>query len=154
LIKALTTLYPEHQFKPWLFRRVPQGYWNDPQNQLLFMDWFASVYNIKSVEDWYNVDVKEVVKNGGGGLIDKHNHSLIHALKSVSNITLSALLTYFRSILKSHGNCGVSTKLHKAFGQKKKMSKSFYKLRLRLLASIGLTTGLTSRLRIHDILYY
>jgi hypothetical protein len=86
LIKALTTLYPEHQVKPWLFRRVPQGYWNDPQNQLLFMDWFASVYNIKSVEDWYNVDVKQIIKNGGVGLIEKHNHSLINALKSVCNI--------------------------------------------------------------------
>jgi hypothetical protein len=58
LFSALNKLYPQHNWDPTRFSRVPLGYWQQPNTiqhyHNLFMKW-KNVYNIRSVSDWFEL---------------------------------------------------------------------------------------------------
>lgn len=112
LFSALSVLFPgtclslsicsvsvsvEYRWIAWKFAKVPQGFWNSPNNQRLFFDWMAEDMNMKTLEDWYNVsvevcllhftlfnrNVKEVEKRGGSILMQHFGGSLRRALSTV-----------------------------------------------------------------------
>lgn len=37
----VSCVYPEFDWKVWRFSRVPDGFWDDFQNQIQFMDWLG-----------------------------------------------------------------------------------------------------------------
>jgi hypothetical protein len=47
-IKALTTIYAEHDWIPWKFAQVPVKYWDDKNNRKLFFDWLGKQVGIIS----------------------------------------------------------------------------------------------------------
>jgi hypothetical protein len=53
-------VYPEHEWLPWRFSKVPNGFWDDIKNQRDFLDWAGKQLNYKNKEDWYKV-TKEVI---------------------------------------------------------------------------------------------
>jgi hypothetical protein len=55
LSKALQSIYPEFQFYPWLFERVPVRFWDDLNNQRQYFDWLAKRLNVNHLDGWYNV---------------------------------------------------------------------------------------------------
>ena len=57
-MKLITTLFPEYNWLPWKFNSVPNGYWNDKENQLKFMEWLFHELNFKLMTDWYNINAK------------------------------------------------------------------------------------------------
>ncbi len=80
LIQALCAVYPEQKFLPWLFEKVPQGFWDNTANQRSYLDWLASQLNITKAEDWYSVKVSDVVTRRGGSLLSRYGGSLSKAL--------------------------------------------------------------------------
>jgi hypothetical protein len=98
MYSALSTIYPEKKWLPWLFDKVPQGYWEDTANQLSFLDWISQRLEVKSQEDWYKIKtsgihgdnmsitigyVVDIEKLGGTTLLRYYNGSLIKALQTL-----------------------------------------------------------------------
>eukprot|EP00027_Filamoeba_sp_ATCC50430_P012117 CAMPEP_0168573886 /NCGR_PEP_ID=MMETSP0413-20121227/18779_1 /TAXON_ID=136452 /ORGANISM="Filamoeba nolandi, Strain NC-AS-23-1" /LENGTH=312 /DNA_ID=CAMNT_0008607177 /DNA_START=21 /DNA_END=956 /DNA_ORIENTATION=- len=82
----LQALYPNYEWLPWKFPKLPKGYWNNMDNQKKFFEWLRhpSRLNIPSLEDWYKVSVEDVAKQGGYFLLQTHYHySLGKALRAV-----------------------------------------------------------------------
>ena len=69
----LKEAYPEHDWKPWLFHKVPKGFWNSKENQRKFLDWIGDQMSIKTFSDWYKVSYKNLFKLGGKALTDKYS---------------------------------------------------------------------------------
>ncbi len=63
LFTLLPSVYPEHEWLPWKFRRhTPTGFWNDQSNQRKFVEWAATELQVKEMDDWYNITYR-VKKN-------------------------------------------------------------------------------------------
>jgi hypothetical protein len=54
----VTTAYPDYDWLPWKFAKIPAKYWDDIENQRRFMDHLAKELNIKEFSDWYQVTQK------------------------------------------------------------------------------------------------
>ncbi len=64
LPQLLTLVYPEYEWLPWRFQHpVPTGFWKDEGNQIKFVEWAGTQFQIKEMSDWYKITIN--VKNGG-----------------------------------------------------------------------------------------
>jgi hypothetical protein len=54
----LSTLYPDYNWLPWKFSKVPFNYWQDLKNHRKFLDWAATQLNVKEMSDWYKISQK------------------------------------------------------------------------------------------------
>lgn len=82
LFFALTSAYPEHQWKAWMFDRVPNGFWKNKENQLSYFDHLAKELNINNLEEWKKVKLSDV-KNFGTEILNLYGNSISKALSSV-----------------------------------------------------------------------
>ena len=73
--KILSFAYPEINWKQWKFNQVPKGYWNNPSNVKDFFENNKEIFKIKQQEDWYKITNKDLIDNGGGGLLNQFNGS-------------------------------------------------------------------------------
>jgi hypothetical protein len=62
---AVRTVYPEHDWVEWNFKRTVSGFWDDPKNQKRFFKWFEERNGIKSFDDWYQFSANDVITGGG-----------------------------------------------------------------------------------------
>src|SRR5690242_1449988 len=70
VVKAITLLYPEHDWMPWLFtERVPPNYWKEPIHQKKFMEYLARRCTITAPHEWYNITARDIMKHGGHSLL-------------------------------------------------------------------------------------
>lgn len=83
VLAALKAVFPEYNWIPWKFERTPAKFWKDEQNHRLFFDWFASQYNITKPEDWYNIKLEDIVREGGSSLIQLYQKNLFVALSTI-----------------------------------------------------------------------
>lgn len=81
--KAVMATYPEHDWKPWKFAKLPQEFWNSIENQQSFFDWLSGELNLKNLDDWYSVKVSSVREKGDKGLLRMYDGSLGVALSTV-----------------------------------------------------------------------
>jgi hypothetical protein len=51
----ISSAFPEHEWLPWKFGKVPKGYWESKENQRKFMKWLATQLSFKSIEDFYKL---------------------------------------------------------------------------------------------------
>jgi hypothetical protein len=65
LINALKANYPDHQWLPWRFKKITQGWWKSIDNQNLFLDWATERLNIRSLDDWYSKSGNDIIDLGG-----------------------------------------------------------------------------------------
>jgi hypothetical protein len=85
---ALMNIFPDHKWHPWLFKTgtmVSIGYWDDPKNQREYLDWLGGHLGVRELEDWYQIKVSDVAKNGGVSLLSRHGDSLIKLLSAIYN---------------------------------------------------------------------
>jgi hypothetical protein len=68
---ALKAIYPEHSWNKFLVQ------WANVTNQRAFFDKLAVSLNVKSPEDWYKVNVKTVLQEGGYFVNKYYKGSLI-----------------------------------------------------------------------------
>eukprot|EP01114_Cavostelium_apophysatum_P019779 TRINITY_DN6459_c0_g1_i1.p1 TRINITY_DN6459_c0_g1~~TRINITY_DN6459_c0_g1_i1.p1 ORF type:complete len:352 (-),score=50.40 TRINITY_DN6459_c0_g1_i1:8-1063(-) len=59
------------------------GFWNNPLIQSSFLDRIALRSNVRKWEDWYSVDKRAFLKNGGEGLLKYYNGCHVEAITSV-----------------------------------------------------------------------
>ena len=90
-------VYPEYEWLPWKFYKLPNNYWDNIKNHRKFMDWAEKQLGIKEKSDWYkillqvllfiNVSVLIMSKNlreiGGSKILIHYNLSLYNLLSSV-----------------------------------------------------------------------
>jgi hypothetical protein len=74
----LKRLYPEGKWEEP--SKAPSGHWNDIQNQRKFFDDLASKLNVKQPDDWYDVQTRTVVKEGGSFINRLYKGSLIQGM--------------------------------------------------------------------------
>jgi hypothetical protein len=68
--QAVTTLFPEHDWKPWRFTRVPHGYWDLEQHRREFLEWLAQKLGFsRDLSGWYTVDRGVVEEHGGRAML-------------------------------------------------------------------------------------
>jgi hypothetical protein len=71
LPKLLTTLYLQHNWQVWKFKTLPNRFWDDEDNVIMFMDWLCSQLQVIHPFDWYNIS-NEVIERHGAGLLLKY----------------------------------------------------------------------------------
>lgn len=81
LAAALQSLFPEHEWQPWRFSKVPNNFWKDSQNVRRWFEWLAPQVKVAKMEDWYSVTTELVVERGGGGMLKCFGFSLSAALE-------------------------------------------------------------------------
>jgi hypothetical protein len=80
----LNVVYPEYNWKPWLFGTVPKGYWKDDKNQRQFFFWLAEILNIEHPEDLCLLQRHHFENYGGGSLFNtEYGGSLRKALMTL-----------------------------------------------------------------------
>jgi hypothetical protein len=63
--RAVRAVFPAHEWHSWLFRQVPDGYWDDIGNQRLFFDWLGKKIGVTSLAEWANVRPQVIISSGG-----------------------------------------------------------------------------------------
>ena len=58
LLKIVRSVYPEYEWLPWKFVACPQGFWDNIENQKVFIQWAGKQLKIKEMSDWYKVSQK------------------------------------------------------------------------------------------------
>jgi len=79
----LKTVYPDKQWLPWRFSKVPGGYWEKLENQRTYLEWLSSKLGYKKMEDWYQVTAKHFEENFGGSLLTLYKGSPSKILSTV-----------------------------------------------------------------------
>ena len=54
----LSTVFPEYEWLPWKFEKLPINFWEDPKNMWKFFEWAASQLDVKSLTEWQNISRK------------------------------------------------------------------------------------------------
>jgi len=68
------------EWKPWLFDKAPNAFWQDPENQKWYMDWLAEELGITELDGWYIYDRDVLNRSKGGGLLGLYSTSLARIL--------------------------------------------------------------------------
>lgn len=63
--RAVKATFPDHEWVPWFFVEIPHGYFADPTNRRLYMDWLGKRLGFQKPEDWYAVTHRTFEENAG-----------------------------------------------------------------------------------------
>jgi len=85
LATLLAAIYPQHDWDPLRFRRVPANYWASVANQKRFLDRLGSELGIgvSELSKWYQVPRRVIVDRGGGRILDLYQDSIPAMLSAV-----------------------------------------------------------------------
>lgn len=75
--------FPDFDWKPWLFRQAPNGFWNDLNNCYAYAKWFEAQRGFKSIEGWYGITQDDVYELSGAGLMDHFSCSVQRFVSAV-----------------------------------------------------------------------
>ena len=67
--RLVHTVYPDRDWKPWLFVQVPKNFWPKAENRISYMKWLEERLGYESPEDWYRVTNNDLIANAGASLI-------------------------------------------------------------------------------------
>jgi len=81
--KALRSIYPEHQWFPWKFTKIPDGCWNDVNNQKKSFRILGLKFGYQNESNWQNLTVDHPIENGGRGLLERFNHTSLPAIQYI-----------------------------------------------------------------------
>ena len=82
LFKILTSVYPDYEWLPWKFTRIPENGWKEGAKQ--FMDMVTKELKMNTLDDWYNVSKEDIKKfKGGNRILTPYNGSMFKLLTSV-----------------------------------------------------------------------
>eukprot|EP01125_Pyxidicula_operculata_P011832 TRINITY_DN3871_c0_g1_i1.p1 TRINITY_DN3871_c0_g1~~TRINITY_DN3871_c0_g1_i1.p1 ORF type:complete len:468 (+),score=35.99 TRINITY_DN3871_c0_g1_i1:69-1472(+) len=62
LYDILKAHYPSHTWYPWMFKKLSNGYWNNRENRIQYLEYLKEKLNIKSPEDWYNIEENQICR--------------------------------------------------------------------------------------------
>ncbi len=70
----LKGVFPDVEWLPWKLG-VPNGYWDNIENQKIYANWLGEVLGYKNMDDWYQISKSLIFDNYGGGLLNKYKAS-------------------------------------------------------------------------------
>jgi very-short-patch-repair endonuclease len=82
-ILMIKTVYPEYNWITWKFNQVCKKFWQDINNQRLYMDWLFKELKYESMEDWYKIKFDVIKKNYGSRILLIYDNSPRLVLESV-----------------------------------------------------------------------
>jgi hypothetical protein len=82
-ILAVQTLIDHYDFKPWIFKKVQQGFWRKTDIQKQYLIWLAQRLGYQKHSDWYKITVYSLIKNKGRGLLKQYNDSPIKVVQTL-----------------------------------------------------------------------
>jgi hypothetical protein len=84
LQQALSIIYPNHRWRPWLFRKTPRSFWSDKKNHREYFDWLQEQLGFADRSGWYSASTDQVAIHSASGVLWRfYNNSLILALMSI-----------------------------------------------------------------------
>jgi hypothetical protein len=89
VLSALREYRPDRDWMPWLFPKVPCGFWNSSENRLHYFRWLGERLRFHSINDWTHLTVRELRATGGAGLFSGFYSG---SLKRVRNEVVSMRL--------------------------------------------------------------
>ncbi len=69
VLNIVSDYLPGHDWKPWLFRRIPANYWGASANRRRYLLWLGDELGFRLPSDWYRLSRQDVVRTGGGLLL-------------------------------------------------------------------------------------
>ncbi|MCP4785291.1 MAG: hypothetical protein GY903_01555 [Fuerstiella sp.] len=89
ILSALQEYRPDVGWKPWCFRKVPNGYWRLPGNRRRYFEWLADRLHFRSLNDWDSLTRQTVRETGGAGLLSHvFGGSLLRLRNDVADVTV------------------------------------------------------------------
>ena len=80
---ALREYMPKYKWCPWLFTRVPNGYWKSPKNRVHYIKWIGKQLGYSKVNDWYELTREDIKLSGGGAVLSMYyNNSILSMVKA------------------------------------------------------------------------
>ncbi len=67
---VITKLLPNHNWKPWLFSRAPNGFWQNRQNRVQYLRWLEKELGYRQPQDWYAIQVSDFEEHHGVSLLN------------------------------------------------------------------------------------
>jgi len=82
--QAIVMAFPEFEWIPWAFHKVPNKFWKNRENHKMFFDFLGRKLNITCKSGWYDVTHQKIEDLGGSSILTLHyNNSALQALSSV-----------------------------------------------------------------------
>lgn len=66
---AVMANIPHHDWKEWLFRKIPKGLWHSRHNRRRYMEWLAGKLRLPGLEGWYTVTRSQIEAHRGSNLL-------------------------------------------------------------------------------------
>jgi hypothetical protein len=83
-ILFLRGIFPKHEWVEWKCCITSLTYWSNIENHKIYIKWLGKQLEYEKMEDWYNITIKLISKNYGGGLLSRYyNNSPFLFLKSI-----------------------------------------------------------------------
>jgi hypothetical protein len=78
----LNKVYPEIEWLPWKFIQAPRNYWNDIENQKIYMEWLFGILDCKTIEDRYKITGQDLLHNYGSSLLRNQYNNRVQRMIS------------------------------------------------------------------------
>lgn len=78
LYDTLRIVYPQIDWKPWLFVGTPKRTWQNASTRKQYFNWLKTALDIKAHSDWYEVTLDTLVKFNSGGLLHRRYSSSVY----------------------------------------------------------------------------
>lgn len=82
LYKITKIMYPNYDFKPWLFKDSPSNIWKSVETRKDYFNWVSKKLGVQSPEDWYQITGKDLRKYNSGRLLNYYEGSFFQFLKA------------------------------------------------------------------------
>jgi len=69
-MRIVSEIYPEVDWKPWLFKRMPLNTWSDPLVVREYLDWIFEQEGFSDYADWYSIKRKDLNKYPGSTIFN------------------------------------------------------------------------------------
>ncbi|MDA9897603.1 zinc-ribbon domain-containing protein [Alphaproteobacteria bacterium] len=70
----LEELYQGSAVQFWRLERIPLSIWNDKKRVNQYLDWLGNQLQFYTIDDWYKLRTKDLIKNFGSGLYEKYRN--------------------------------------------------------------------------------
>lgn len=90
MLSALRDYRPDVEWKPWLFRKVPNGFWESPENRQHYFGWLIRHLSIRQDAELTQLTRQVVRETHGDYLLNRYYRG-----------SMSALESEFRTLLRS-----------------------------------------------------
>lgn len=81
---------PDFDWKPWLFRRVPNGFWRSPENRQCYYRWLAAREGLQTTQDWERLTRQVISQTKGVHLLEDRFRGSMPALRTDAASLLQA----------------------------------------------------------------